>query len=282
MKAFIANNSTQLIGGGWSWVDNITKALPDIITGNEDEAGIVIIPSASMIKPEEAQRLKNLGKKIVLRIDNALRNTRNSGHGMSRMKTMAELADRVVYQSEWARQYLLPFLKVDGVIIHNSVDESIFNSKDLNHDPDEYIYSRYNRDETKNWEVARYTFAKVHIDNPQAKLTLIGRFSEDLLRYDFDFYNGENWDYLGVITDPQFMAHLYRRAANLIYTFYMDACSNTLIEALLCGMHIVGDDYYRETGGAKEIIWNFETEGPSYFSLARMGYDYKQLMEQLV
>jgi glycosyltransferase involved in cell wall biosynthesis len=53
------------------------------------------------------------------------------------------------------------------------------------------------------------------------------------------------------------MADLYRNCGKFLYTYYNDACSNTLIEALCSGCEVVGDKYYRKTGGAAEIMAAF-------------------------
>jgi hypothetical protein len=55
-----------------------------------------------------------------------------------------------------------------------------------------------------------------------------------------------------------------------------------LIEALVSGCEVVGDKYYRNTGGAKEIMKIYETLGfektRKYFSLERMCMEIKELL----
>ncbi len=233
-----------------------------------------------MIDKHEVRQAKADGKKIVLRIDNAVRNSRNRNTGMTRMYDFAQIADLVIYQSQWAKDYLMPFIKKDGVVILNSCDLGIYHPPSTEHIDYEtnYLYSRFNRDETKNWEVARYWFSRNH--TPSAKLYIVGNFSEELRAGNFDFYNGEQFSYLGSLPEQE-MADLYRNCKKFIYTYYNDACSNTLIEALCSGMQIVGDKYYRNTGGAIEIREAWRQNKREYFGLDRMKSEYSEALDVL-
>lgn len=278
MKIFVANSSHQKTGGGWTWIRNFKKGMGDLITDNYDEADIYLIASPSMVQRAEVFKARDDGKKIVLRVDNAVRNSRNRNTGMSRMKDFATLAHEVIYQSDWARDYLYPFTERSGKVIVNGIDLELYSEE--KDDGDNILYSRYNRDETKNYEAARYWYSQYQLQNPEAKLFIIGQFSDELRQGNFDFYNNENYQYLGVM-DYRQMAKIYRLCHKYLYTYFNDACSNTLIESLCCGCDIVGDEYYRETGGAKQILDNFRNYGREWFSLERMCAEYKQVLEAL-
>ena len=281
MNVYFANCSQQKIGGGWSFLDNIQKGLTTShSTDDYSKSDIYFIAGATMAQRDEVIKAKTDGKKVVLRIDNAVRNSRNRNTGMSRMKEFAELADLVVYQSEWAQGYLAPFTGITGTVILNSVDETIFNTAGREYDSNSFIYSRYNRDETKNWEMARYAFSRNYATN--AKLTIVGNFSPELREYNFDFYNNENYEYVGVVADPKAMAKLYRRNEYLLFTYFNDACSNTLIEALCCGMEIYDPYGMGETGGSSEIYKRFANDGREYFGLERMTNEYKEAIGELL
>ncbi len=243
--------------------------------GEYDDSHIYFIPSATMVQRDEVIKAKKDGKKIILRIDNAVRNSRNRNTGMSRMQDFAKMADLVVYQSEWSRSYLSPFTGVDGPVIHNSVDETIFNPTERNTNKSTYLYSRFNRDETKNWEMARYWFQKIQRADPEARLYIVGQFSDNLRNGNFDFFMGENYDYIGVIDSPVTMANLYKRCDYLIYPYFNDACSNTLIEAMMCGCEVYEELVMATTGGAPELIVAFQENGAKYFHLERMLNSYE-------
>lgn len=233
-----------------------------------EESDVYIIAGASMVERSEVIKAKEDGKKVILRVDNALRNSRNRGTGMTRMKDFAEISDLVIYQSHWAREYLRPYLKKDGPIIVNGTDRKIFyppkqRTRNI------YLYSRFNRDETKNWEVARYWYSQKQLEDPTAELWIVGAFSPELVEYNFDFYNNENFRYMGTLTDPASMADVYRNAKYFIYTYFADACSNSLIEAICSGCEIVDPHHFLDTGGAPDIL---QTED---LSLERMCREYE-------
>ena len=297
MKLYIAKLDRDRIGGGWSFQDNFAKGLLDYpddleLTNSYDEADVYFITSPSMVQRDEVKKAKDDGKKIVLRIDNAVRNSRNRNTGMSRMKDFAEWADLIVFQSHWAKEYLDEFLDVardhKTAVILNGVDITLFKPPMLDAPANHVLYSRFNRDETKNFEVARYWYSRFASDprnRDSANLYIVGQFSQELRDGNFDFYNGETYRYLGVL-DKQRMADLYKQCGKFLYTYFNDACSNTLIEALCSGCEIVGDSYYQKTGGAAEIIAVFDKaesidKARKFFSIERMVLEYKQAIKEL-
>jgi len=281
MKVYIAHADDNRIGGGWSWISNAVKA--GIHNSTYEECDIYLIPSPSMVSKEEVDKAQADGKKIVLRCDNIVRNSRNRNTGMSRMKRYAEQADLVIYQSEFAKNLLMPFLKTDGVVILNGCDTNIFNPKGRQEDTTaKFIYSRFNRDETKGFEMARFIYQHESLKrNGDTTLNIVGQFSSELTEYNFDFYMGESYNYWGVIMDHGTMASILKNSDYFIYTYWNDACSNAAIEALCCGCTII--DYYgmRYTGGMPEILEHYDTHGIDYFSLERMGLDYAKALSSL-
>jgi len=262
---------TSAIGGGWSFISNFKKCFD---TGESD---IFFIPSASMVSREAVQQAKEAGKKIILRCDNIIRNSRNRNTGMSRMKDFAEWADVVVFQSEFAKDLLNPFLQAENtVVIMNSVDESIYNMDGrVDSDFDRYLYAKYSSDETKNFEMARLRFQKIYQRNDKAVLNLAGRFDSNLEEYDFDFYNNERYNMIGM-TDSDGMAKVYKQSDNFLYSYFNDACSNTLIEALCCGLGVVDCYGMSKTGGTPEIL----DKPIDYFKLSRMKKDYEEVFDE--
>lgn len=274
MKICLPSYDTKAIGGGWSFISNFIKAMQGNIT-DYNQADIFFIPSASMVSRDEVQQAKQDGKKIVLRCDNIIRNSRNRNTGMSRMKDFSDWADLVIFQSEFAEELLNPYLQTEQwKVIYNSVDERIFNDKNRIDGNSRYVYGKHSSDETKNWEMARVAYQKLQEDDEDATLNLFGRFDGNLQEYNFDFYNSEQYRYWGYITDPQVMANIYKQSDWFIYTYFNDACSNSLIEALMCGVQIYDPYQMSDTGGTREILERFyKREG--YFELKRMGDDYK-------
>jgi len=277
---YIAEQENKKVGGGWSWIANAKKVLP--IT-NYRNADIYLIPSPSMVSKEEVDQAKADGKKIVLRVDNIVRNSRNRNTGMSRMKRFAEQADLVIYQSEFARNLLLPYIQVDGQIILNGCDQTIFNPEGRTESTTaRYIYSRVNRDETKNWEMARIYYQGKYQANNDSLLHIVGHFSPELIEYNFDFYQEEKYRFWGVMRDPASLAQIYKDSDYFVYTYFNDACSNSLIEALSSGC-LVADPYgMATTGGAIEILHAQQAFGDEYLDIKRMGKQYLEAISVLL
>jgi glycosyltransferase involved in cell wall biosynthesis len=279
MKIYIAKFDPEHIGGGWKFQNNLAKALPNSLSTYE-MADIYLIAGASMCRWEDVQKAKADGKKIVLRVDNIPRNSRNQGTGMARMKDFADWSALVIYQSKFCQELLQPYLKAKNHrIIYNSADQSIFNPNARHNAQAKYLYARSSDDETKNWEIARSAFQQ--LPNPKS-LTIVGRALEPKIsQRGFDFFMGEKVKYIGEIQRPEDMADVYKNHGSLLYSFFNDGCSNTLIEALCCGMKIHDCYGMLSTGGSPEIIQLFKSSGIEYFSLSRMAKDYQEAFQSL-
>lgn len=261
MKIALPNDSQQGRGGGWSFRRNFIKGLgPHVLhefVENWREADLCLVTSSTMIRKETWVEMRNAKKKIVLRVDNAPRNSRNRNTGSSYLKKFATEADGVIYQSEWSLNYLRPWLNPSKyTICYNGVDTDIFKPQGSRRDfggKPTYLYSRFNRDETKRWETVWYRYQKIQRDNPEARLVIVGKFSPENLEYDFDFFQGERWDFLSVVDDDKEMAEIYRSCEFLFAPYYMDCYSNTYLEALACDCRLFEPDM---SGGTPELISN--------------------------
>lgn len=278
MTIGIYNDSSQSLGGGFRFIENFMKGVQGTPIVDYDQADVILIPSPSMVyRTDPVVALKEKGKKIVLRVDNIVRDSRNRGAGMSRMKSLSEIADEVVYQSEWSRNLLKHYLKREGVVIYNGVDTSIFSHKGAYYDSPQnhpvYLYSRFNRDEGKNWFKVYYRYIEIQREQPEAKLMIVGQFSPEVVQYNFDFFDNENIEYKGVIDSPAEMAKLYRSADYLFAPYYNDCYSNTYQEALACGCELFEPDM---SGGTPELIKN------GVINCERMVEKYKELFSLLL
>lgn len=264
-------------GGGWSFSKTFAKFADWAEFVNDPmKADIYFIAGATQVTDsDEPAKAKANGAKVILRIDNALKNSNNRNTGMPRMKKYSEIADLIVYQSKWARDYLMPFVGKDGPVILNGVDQTIFKPPKDRPVKDIYLYSRSSRDDQKGWHRAWYEYQMIQRRNPNAQLWIVGKFSRDNLEYNFNFFNNENYKYLGVISSPEQMASIYQQASYLLYTYFGDCCSNTLIEALSSGMRLV-PTYELTTGGSPEIM---DLKG---MSAERMVAEYEEHFKELL
>lgn len=243
MNIHLFNYEPDRQGGGWTAARYLARGLGNV---SYSEADTVLITGPTMASHGDVEKAKADGKKIVLRVDNAVRNSNNRGTGMTRLKAFADKADLVIYQSEWARKFLYPFTKKEGAVILNGVDTNIYNSDNRIAPDDSYLYARSSRDEGKGWIMAWYWF----VNNP-GKLEIVGKFSSENLEYNFDFFNNERFTYTGFHQD---LRDAFKRNKYFLYTYLNDACSNTLLEARASGCEIVDVYGMLETGGAPEIM----------------------------
>lgn len=266
MQIHLANYDPSRMGGGWSFCRNFSKSVK---TYPYDEADIYFIAGPTLAEHDQVEQARRDGKKIVFRVDNAVRHSRNRGTGMPRMEHFADLADVVIYQSEWAKSFLFPFIKKDGPVILNGVDTKLFNSDDRSPPENSYLYVRSSRDEGKQWIAAWYYMQDV-FNNKKAQLDIVGRFSSENTQYDFDFFNNANFNFLGEVNN---MPEVYKRNKHFLYTYLNDACSNTLLEARASGCEIVDVYGMLNTGGAPEIM------ALEDLSLERMNKEYLEAMK---
>lgn len=277
LKVYVPNNSKQSIGGGWTFLRNLHKGLARQVEfcAEWHQADVVLITGATMTSREEITQAKAAGKKVVFRIDNMPKDSRNRGTAFSRMYDFAVMADHIVFQSEWAKDYVGWWLKERGIdvdskssIIYNGVDPEYFFEKSNAKDPNQYLFVHYNRDENKRAPEAFYLFHQAFRLNKEAKLLLIGQFSPELNEYNFDFFAGEKVNYAGVIADPGTLGDIMRQSKYLLFPAYADAAPNTVLEALACGCEIVG---VNPLGGSQEMLAlkgrTIHTMGSEYLGL---------------
>lgn len=280
MKIFIANDSKQGLGGGWSFISNFIRGaqgLAEFVDTIRD-CDVVFIPASSMVRAETLDLAKALNKPVFLRVDNVPRNSRNRNTGTSRLLSYFEAAKGVIFQSRWATQFVGEWLawncKKTGptqTIIYNGVDTEIFNPGGPKESDQRgvYLYSRINRDETKNWHVTWYEYQLIHRkweesdkETAPPELWLTGQFSPELVEYNFDFFQGEVVRYFGAIEDQRQYANILRSASYLLAPYYNDACSNSIIEALACGV------------GVETFGWGHTGGTPELFKLNEEGFDW--------
>ena len=301
MKIYIPNNSKQGIGGGWTFLRNFKKAFEktyvykgqavgmttsqlekmqkDEIVDTWQECDLVLITGATMTHRQEMLDAQAGGKKIVFRVDNIPRDSRNRGTAFSRMLDFAKMADFIIFQSEWAKDYAGWWFEDNGVditnksaIIYNGVDTEAFYEKEESPVKDRYIYVQFNRDENKRMTEAFYNFHQIHRENKNAELYLVGQFSPELIQNGFDFFAGENITYLGIIDHREQLGDVFRSCEYLMFPAFADASPNTVMEAMACGCEVVGTN---ETGGTKELL---KVEGRTIQDMAN---DYKLVFENI-
>lgn len=265
MKIYFPCQSRQNLGGGYTFRRNLIKGLGDKVkvVNNVQDCDIVLITGVTITDRTEMRQAKKLGKKLLLRVDNLPKDSRNRGTAFSRMKDLAMMADYIVYQSKWSENYVGWWLKNKvkapasnckecHSVIYNGVDTDIFNyNDDPNDRSNTYLYTQYNTDNNKRMEEAFYNFHLVTRKYPDASLKLVGKFSRENIEYNFDFFDNEDVQYLGIAETPQQMADIMRMCKYIYFPAFIDSCSNTLAEAMACSCTplLVNDE-----GGSREVM----------------------------
>ena len=168
------------------------------------------------------------------------------------MSDFASWADVVIFQSDWARKSLVPFLPPlkASVVILNGSDDTMFVPK-RKKEPrafKRFLYVRQNRDESKNPHMAFSKYREIRGENDE--LWIVGQFGPDSTEWNFDLGNLPV-KYLGSVPYEQ-MPNIYRECDAFLYSYFSDACSNSLSEAMMCGLEIIDCYGMLSTGGAKE------------------------------
>jgi glycosyltransferase involved in cell wall biosynthesis len=285
MKKFvyIANKSQQKLGGGFIFLDNLRKGSNGIcnFVDKWEDSHIFFIPSATMAVRDEAVAAKKAKKRIVLRIDNMPKDSRNRGTAFSRMRDFAQMADVIIFQSEWCRQYVGEYLEMSckvnlskSHVIYNGVDSEIFFHKDNPKTRGEtYIFTTFNTDENKRFPEAAYDFHQRHKKakkegNSLPHLKLVGNFSKDIVPYNFDFFDGEKVTYSPPIDNRKNMADAFRSCQYIYFPAFADAAPNTVSEAIACGCKVL---LANPIGGTAEVIKSFSQ---SIFTIQDMADKY--------
>ena len=285
MNIHVANSSKQTLGGGFIFIENLKKGCQGKAKFVDGLAScdVVFICSVTQVERSFVQEAKQLKKKIVLRIDNMPKDSRNRGTAFSRMKDFGQMADVIVFQSEWAKQYVGQWLFLNhGVdtnkskVIYNGIDPEFFYFKDKPEDRGEsYLFTTFNTDENKRFPEAAYDF---HLRNWEARknnkkiptLKLVGNFGKDLPGYKFDFFNGEKYTYEPPISDRKLMGNLFRSSRYIYFPAFADASPNTVGEAMACGCEPL---LVNPVGGTTEVVQLFKNQTHTIQDMAKQYLD---------
>jgi len=283
---YIENISKQTLGGGFIFLSNFKKGSEGKaeFVKSWQESHCVFVGSVTMANRDELSTAKSKGKRILLRIDNMPKDSRNRGTAFSRMRDIAKMADVIVFQSKWAKEYVGTWLAdkhgVDlskSKVIYNGVDPEFFycNNKPTSRG-ETYLFCTYNRDENKRFPEAAYDFHKRHVQarkegRQPPKLKIVGNFSPENMQYNFDFFDDEVIEHMVPIDSRKQMGNLYRSCQYLYFPAFADASPNTVSEALACGCKIL---LANDIGGTKEVI---EVFSKSTITIQEMADQYLEL-----
>lgn len=249
IKVYMPISDSQ-IGGGWTFARNFKRGMAGLVEFVSElaAADLVFIAGVTMVERDLIEQAHQLGKKIVFRMDNVPRKSRNKRSRVyDNIKRYSELADIVVYQSEWAKNYCMP-MSGDGEVIVNGVDQKIFypapeqDPEDRQHGP-VYLFAYHGKNEIKGFWLAHYLFQRYARENPKSEFWFIYNFKGEIgeqMDSNFDFWNGEKYRHLDPVQTEKEMAELLRQVDFLVYPAFCDAAPNMVLEARACNVPVVG------------------------------------------
>jgi len=260
IKVYVPNISKTSIGGGFRFCENFKKALIGRVefVNKWEDAHIIFIFGITTINKGEIHDAVNAGKKLVLRVDNVPRKSRNHRQSpANRLGEFGNKASMVVYQSEWCKKYAGYFIKnANEIIINNGVDTSIFNEEGRKSDGYTYLYMNYNDNPNKRFDEALYRFDMDWREDNEKHLIIAGNIPKVYLghsEYNFDIPSEARVDYIGVLETPEKVVEVMKICDYLLYPSFAEAYPNTLLEAIACGLKPL---HVNSEGGAREVIKN--------------------------
>ncbi len=243
--------SSKNTGGGSTFVRNLKDGVSDDIqfVNSLDEAQILFIPGVTLCSRPTFREAIAKEKLIVTRVDNIPEDHRNRGTGIPRLRDFAEQSHFVIFQSEWSKHVVGQITGEKGVVIYNGVDTKIFYpDESQREDKPTFIYVKHSRNECKRFQEAQVLFRE-YARSHEAKLIVVGKFSDDIVRYNLGFYDGEDVEFLGILNHLQ-LAEQYRRAHALIFPSFGDSCPNVVLEAMASGCRVL----HHPWGGTAELV----------------------------
>jgi len=268
------------VGGGWTFIRNIEKALKDRahFVDNVKDCDVMLVCGVTITNVGDVKWAKQQGKAVVLRVDNVpkkSRNRRQTPH--ERMKEIADMCDVVIYQSEWAKKYCEP-LTGEGTVIYNGVDTKLFSpAKQLQPSHDRFLFAYHGKSELKGFWIAHAYFQRMFRENNRAEFWFMndfGRELEELQEAKFDFWNGEKYRHFPFAQTPQQMAMVMQQCTHLLFPSVSDASPNTVLEARACGLIIDSIADGGQSGTiellTKELDISLERMGDEYFGVLQL------------
>lgn len=250
MNIYILNKISNEIGGGGN---HFLRALRDefiksnIYVDSPIKADIILFDSYQVLLKVFFLKFKYPNKKYIYRLGPVFQTYRTKQWKIidNLMVYVAnKIADGVIFQSNWSKKKFLEMgFKQENnncTIIHNAVDNNIFSlqKNKINYTKKIKLITDSN---SSNWNkgFVFYNFLDKKLNFNKYEFILIGGTP----------INFVNINYLGYLNSANLSRKL-KESDIFISGVKDDACSNSIIEALSCGLPVIGLD----SGANKELI----------------------------
>lgn len=245
MRIYVPNLNKGGVGGGPTFVENFLNGLSDkhVFQDNIADAELMFVPNPMWAERSDFEVARERKVPIVLRLDNIPEDWNNRGTSISKLKDFIAQTDYIIFQSDWSRQKYVEFASGNGLIlpkhsiVQNGVDTRLFAARiarDTVGPNPVILFVKSGRNENKRWMEAMEIYRRYWYQNKNAMLYLVGQFADDHHRYNFGFYNGERFKYLGILGKEE-MAAMYQLADILLFPAFADCAPNVVLESMSCG-----------------------------------------------
>jgi len=242
-------------GGPFSFAGALTEWLisrGDAVTHDLAERGIDIALAMNAVESRDLRRLKWRRTPLVMRADNVPFNTPGSyfEHAMARVRRCYQVADAVIFQSDFARRIVERSFGPPGCehrVIPNGVDLNLFTSEERTDGGKSVLTiacASVWRPHKRLSATVR-AFLRFHERRPESRLIVIGptdRAGETLPEHPVV-------EYAGALSHEETASRL-READLFVHLAWLDCCPNVVIEAQAMGLPVI----CASGGGTKEIL----------------------------
>jgi len=272
-KIFIAYNIiSSPWGGGNQFLKNLKKIWinSNIYTDNVDDADAILYNSHQNLEKVIKYKFDYPEKLFIHRIDGPISKYREGNILLDKLIFFVSesIADAVVFQSEWSmNESLLLGLKSMPYfdVIHNASDSSIFfpstNVRNKLIEKIKLISISWSDNPNKGFDI--YSYLDLHLDFEKYEFTFIGNSP----------YIFNNIKIISPVKSKKIGKYL-RDHHILIMASRFESCSNTIIEALSCGLPVL----YRDGTSNGEIVKNagvsFQNNNDVILALEKVANNY--------
>lgn len=232
-------------GGGNQFLKILKKYLvgKDLYCEDAIKSDVILVNSKDKLK--DAALLKDKHSKVCIhRIDgifSVYRGEHERHNDLAVYDFAKRYADGVIFQSKWSMNASKKNGMSDNIfetVIHNCSDESIFNRSEVNRgNKIRLITSSWSDNPKKGFGI--YKYLDEHLDFNKYEYVFVGRSSVVF----------KNVKMVGLMSSSQIATEL-KKAHIFVTAVQDDACSNSLTEALSCGLPSV----VLNSGGSPEIL----------------------------
>lgn len=253
-------NKADEIGGGNTFLRNFIQANDeygelDITDELNDRVDLAFLWAPHVFEKGDLAFIKEHNIRLVVRLDGVPEDSRNSGHGTSRLVESIQAAHMVIYQTKFVANTVGRLIQAkNSIVVYNGVDISVFNphghlSPLIDHKKLNIYVNHYRKDPNKRYEEVVEMFRMVSATSPDKyRLVLVGRYPTIWQDYRFGFFNNEDVLYLGV-RSPIETAAIIRSCDVMFHPAFADPSPNSVLESLACGVPVVTNPY----SGALEL-----------------------------